>query len=219
MQDVSKTEGRTVLFVSHNMASVKNLCKSGVLLENGMTKMIGGIDEVVEEYITGNLREVGDVDVITNPERHRIGPQTKEIEILSARRLVPYIIDSNDLIEYELRLKRNLLTLAKFQITTMLDNVGAGGTRVGMAFSDEITWPIGQEEITVKVSVPEHHLTRGKYILDIWVCTGDVLSSFKTYDSIYDTLTLKVETIDRKQINEWHDYWGETLYKNTVELL
>ena len=101
----------------------------------------------------------------------------------------------------------------------MLDNVGAGGTRVGMAFSDEIAWPIGQEEIIVKVSVPEHHLTRGKYILDIWVCTGDVLSSFKTYDSIYDTLTLKVETIDRKQINEWHDYWGETLYKNTVELL
>nr|WP_295679000.1 hypothetical protein [uncultured Fibrobacter sp.] len=32
---MSRGEGRTVLFVSHNMGAVKNLCKTGVLLENG----------------------------------------------------------------------------------------------------------------------------------------------------------------------------------------
>ena len=36
MKDVSTGEGRTVLFVSHNMASVRNLCTTGVLQENGM---------------------------------------------------------------------------------------------------------------------------------------------------------------------------------------
>ena len=51
MQDVSRGEGRTVLFVSHNMASVKSLCKTGVLLENGGVKYIGGINETVERYI------------------------------------------------------------------------------------------------------------------------------------------------------------------------
>ena len=51
MQDVSKGEGRTVLFVSHNMASVKQLCKSGVLLENGSVKYIGGIQETINYYI------------------------------------------------------------------------------------------------------------------------------------------------------------------------
>jgi len=39
MQDVSRNEGRTVLFVSHNMASVKNLCTKGALLENGCLKL------------------------------------------------------------------------------------------------------------------------------------------------------------------------------------
>lgn len=53
MQDVSKGEGRTVLFVSHNMASIKTLCSTGVLLENGMLKTIGLIDHVVEAYISG----------------------------------------------------------------------------------------------------------------------------------------------------------------------
>ena len=52
MNDVSQGEGRTVLFVSHNMQSVKSLCKHGVLLENGYMTKIGGIDEVVEDYLS-----------------------------------------------------------------------------------------------------------------------------------------------------------------------
>lgn len=51
MQDVSKGQGRTVLFVSHNMASVKALCKTGILLENGMVKYQGNISDVINRYL------------------------------------------------------------------------------------------------------------------------------------------------------------------------
>ena len=51
MQDVSRGEGRTVLFVSHNMASIRALCNHGVLLENGSIKYMGIIDDVVDEYM------------------------------------------------------------------------------------------------------------------------------------------------------------------------
>lgn len=53
MQDVSKGEGRTVLFVSHNMASIKALCNKGVLLENGMLRFQGGISETIRQYLKG----------------------------------------------------------------------------------------------------------------------------------------------------------------------
>ena len=55
MQDVSKGEGRTVLFVSHNMTAVKNLCKTGMLLENGMTKFTGRIEDVVNKYLSEDI--------------------------------------------------------------------------------------------------------------------------------------------------------------------
>lgn len=58
MQDVSKGEGRTVLFVSHNMTSVKQLCKSGVLLENGGVSFRGPIDETIEKYMAFNLEDI-----------------------------------------------------------------------------------------------------------------------------------------------------------------
>lgn len=57
MQDVSKGEGRTVLFVSHNMSSVRNLCSSAILLENGMVSFSGSVDETITQYLTSGLNK------------------------------------------------------------------------------------------------------------------------------------------------------------------
>ena len=51
MQDVAQGEGRTVLFVSHNMASIRQLCHNCVLLENGSVKSIGEVNEIVDQYL------------------------------------------------------------------------------------------------------------------------------------------------------------------------
>ncbi len=56
MQDVSKGEGRTVLFVSHNMASIKALCNKGILLENGMLKYQGDVFKTVDKYLSNHLQ-------------------------------------------------------------------------------------------------------------------------------------------------------------------
>ena len=58
MDDVSKS-GRTVLFVSHNMAAVKKLCSKGILLANGMLNEIGNIETVSQKYVS-NFSENSD---------------------------------------------------------------------------------------------------------------------------------------------------------------
>ena len=55
MGDISKGEGRTVLFVSHNMAAVKSLCNNGILLENGMITENNSISYVVNKYISNSF--------------------------------------------------------------------------------------------------------------------------------------------------------------------
>ena len=57
MQDVSKGEGRTVLFVSHNMAAVKNLCKKGIVLNNGIIQNKGLASEMVDYYLSNSNAE------------------------------------------------------------------------------------------------------------------------------------------------------------------
>ena len=54
MQDISKGEGRTVLFVSHDMAAVADLCKRGILLENGEIVKEGEAYDVIDFYLSKN---------------------------------------------------------------------------------------------------------------------------------------------------------------------
>lgn len=54
MQDISHGAGRTVLFVSHNMTSIKSLCKHGVILQNGQLLDKGDIDPIVTRYLRGD---------------------------------------------------------------------------------------------------------------------------------------------------------------------
>ncbi|MGC5744509.1 ABC transporter ATP-binding protein [Chryseobacterium sp. NFX27] len=55
MGDVTKGEGRTILFVSHNMAAVKQLCNTGILMKNGQLADQGSINRVLENYIIHEL--------------------------------------------------------------------------------------------------------------------------------------------------------------------
>jgi lipopolysaccharide transport system ATP-binding protein len=55
MQDVSSKHGRTVLFVSHNMTAVRQLCTEGLLLKNGRVEKQGMLDEVIRTYQQSNV--------------------------------------------------------------------------------------------------------------------------------------------------------------------
>ncbi len=67
MDEVSRT-GRTVLFVSHNMGAVQNLCQRGVLLRTGQVVRDGPVDEVIKEYL--EYLTVGSKNAFDdNPER------------------------------------------------------------------------------------------------------------------------------------------------------
>lgn len=54
MKDVSG-QGRTVLFVSHNMASIKSLCNKSIMLENGFLAIKGNTQEVIDKYINESI--------------------------------------------------------------------------------------------------------------------------------------------------------------------
>ncbi|MEN7549774.1 ABC transporter ATP-binding protein [Rapidithrix thailandica] len=79
MEDVAN-QGRTVLFVSHNMGTIKTLCNKGVLLQQGQLIYKGDIDSVVQKY----LESVQDTS-ISKPEVHFEPNVQKEAQLVSAR--------------------------------------------------------------------------------------------------------------------------------------
>jgi lipopolysaccharide transport system ATP-binding protein len=94
MQDVAKG-GRTVLFVSHNMAAVQSLCGSGLLLNRGGLVFQGGSTEAVAQYLDTGLTSIGDFErlIISNSV------------VLMRLEVNPPVIHCNDEIVFEIELQ------------------------------------------------------------------------------------------------------------------
>src|SRR6266436_1722149 len=77
-------EGRTVLFVSHNMAAIENLCGRAILLADGQVSYEGGVDECVAAYLdSGIMSHEGDVDLTSHATRRSDAlPLLKRVRLL-----------------------------------------------------------------------------------------------------------------------------------------
>ena len=70
MDDVAKNQGRTVLFVSHNMGAVRSLCSCGFILNKGKLESFGNIQSVVAKYISYNESSYSE-DLLSHPNREK----------------------------------------------------------------------------------------------------------------------------------------------------
>jgi len=66
MNDVSKNEGRTVLFVSHNMGTILQLCEKTILLKNGHLVDFDKSDKIIDSYYNQNQKEITVEDIKQN---------------------------------------------------------------------------------------------------------------------------------------------------------
>lgn len=85
MEDVSKSEGRTVLFVSHNLSTIKQLCNKGILLSHGKMLFEGDASQTIDKYLASNInsakKKVFKKEIL----------EDKEIQLVTAR-----LSDSNN---------------------------------------------------------------------------------------------------------------------------
>lgn len=105
MGDVTKGEGRTVLFVSHNMTSVKELCNNGILMKNGMVNYQGDILETILEYQKDY--ELSNSYLAENIEK-AVGNENIKILEFSAKPINGKIIDVDSGIRIKLEFYNNL---------------------------------------------------------------------------------------------------------------
>lgn len=94
MQDVSRGEGRTVLFVSHNMAAVKSLCKNGIVLNNGSIVFSGTSDDAIDFYLQGNSQHEAGGKIVDEIKLDNEYVTIKRIQINGTEN-VQSIIESN----------------------------------------------------------------------------------------------------------------------------
>lgn len=120
MKDVSKGDGRTVLFVSHNMTSIKSLCHHGVILKNGQLLEQGDIDPIVSHYLRGGS-EFDNYKIWDYPEYQNDGFELLEIGVRGKDHNYSDVIRVTDELEIVMRY-RLTVEKDKFWITLQVKN-------------------------------------------------------------------------------------------------
>ena len=184
MHDVSRGEGRTVLFVSHNMASVKSLCKTGVLLENGMIKYLGGINETVEHYIGdgGSSENQYFDDLHTAPGNDII--RIKSFEILPLAGSNQITIETGVLFRLKFMCyKENAMLATALNIKTMDDMIICQPA----AFLGESGENDSKIAIyTIDFTLPPYMLNAGKYKAEVFFGENQKYVIFSGFEQCFE---------------------------------
>jgi len=186
--DVSKN-GRTVLFVSHNMGAVAQLCSRAVLLEKGKVKMSGETGTVIAEFLSAGASDSGTVDLAAHELRRGTGAvkfMKAAIRNAQGELCTAFQIGDDILIDFEFQCRESLraVKLAAEMFT------GDGMKIANMVDVDShfaMSNPKQREKVTLRIK--DIRLYPGSYLLGFWAGSVD---SASTYDWVENCLQFEI---------------------------
>lgn len=148
MQDVANGEGRTVLFVSHNMAAVRSLCKKGIVMKNGGIDSIGDITSAIERYLKNN-DDVENVNIIDSVKCLKSTLHIESVEINETSKAHSIIRNGQD--KLKVRITGTLDEALDYDLMLILKN------EIGMPYA---TYAPGHYRGEIQ------HLEKGKFVIE-----------------------------------------------------
>ncbi|HEX9012865.1 MAG TPA: ABC transporter ATP-binding protein [Anaerolineaceae bacterium] len=202
------SSGRTVLFVSHNMAAVQQLTRTSILLDHGTVTAQGPSMEVIQKYLDTVTNRSSNVYNLEGAPR-RYSELRQEVEFLRVEleeypnRLVP--ADGDLCLDLTVR-GNEAVNDFRFSITIFQID----GTPVGNVFGPGIH-SIGKgETATYRMKLSDLRLARGRYYCALAVGKGNHMEDRAEYDIILDVLYFEVMGPLRADgvMSEWFTVWG-----------
>lgn len=192
MSELSTGQGRTVLFVSHNMAAVKSLCNKGVILEKGRLKFTSdNIDEAIEKYNHIPTRFLYTDDSIVN----RLPIQIIYVKLVEAyiNNSSKYIFGNNLTLDIEVKCNETCDELFYYLAFVSCDT----GTHTANSSYMQICSQTVQHKTMVKFSIKISKLTLpiGKYNLYLWVGEKKATKSSMFYHTHLENFISSVHII------------------------
>jgi lipopolysaccharide transport system ATP-binding protein len=193
MQDVAKG-GKTILFVSHNMAAISQLCTRAILLKQGEKIADGSVNEIIDAYKNANIQHQSDFGFVKLPPSNDLPFQLLELSLKNKQNEVLNHFEQIEEINISLRFRitkkspnyyinltlRNQNEVAVFTTT---DEDYTEGYAAGNLIEGEYTY---------NFTIPSKLLTPSKYNIDLFFCNRfyPIVQQFKSL--------LNIEIIDSK---------------------
>ena len=209
MQEVSKGKGRTVLFVSHNMAAVRKLCKTGIVLANGCISYQGSASDCIDQYITSNQKSNTAFKKFYDED---IDP-SKEVCIVSVGfENGKNKFNTQDDINVIVELKANK-TVSSCRINTTLSRID--DTPIGSVSNQHLFQIKTGEKKKIKLTLKNHHLCVDNYYMSFSVGIGNFTTGQRDFSfapkAIFFSIDNYSENTD-ESVLQWNKMaWGNIM--------
>lgn len=197
MNDASRTEGRTILFVSHNMQAINNLCKKAMFLHQGRLMDFGPTDKVINRYLGGLARN----NLHQRWEDERTAPGNEYVKVTMVE-LIPQLEDPYRPIDI-----RTPLTL-NFEFTNCVEGIDLVTgihlfTLTGECIFDVSSKPRRYTAGIMRgtCTIPGNFLNDGSYYISIIFVRDTSVELFY----LHECLSFDVE--DYRENMNWYGKW------------
>lgn len=203
MQNVSQ-QGRTVIFVSHNMNALKRLCPQSILLSHGQMVLKDDTDKVIEQYLSGSSSDsIGPNRLIDLSHQKRDGTGKVRFESIN------YAGDNPSLAYHPytdgpLDISVNLISNSNYSVGSIAVTVSDRyGTKLINADTRSFGNPILVHEgrNTIKIRIEHLHLNPGMYTLGLWAADPPI----EVYDQIISAAMFEVVEVEKEKIRSLAD--------------
>lgn len=221
IRDVANGEGRTVLFVSHNMDAVKMLCTQGIVLNNGRIDYCGDACSCVEHYLGEcAISEIVRKVVIQDKHREKFpflsyAISFVEVELLNAD---PSAIATDEPLDFIIHLMQNH-TASHFQLCIFFQD--ASDVRISFYMTEILTCPVDKDDFYLNVHIPVHSLPKGRYSVRFETNLQDFSKGSTHFDFVHHTLMFEVKYIHQEKSDEylfWNPSFGKTLHVGAEQI-
>lgn len=185
MDEISKGDGRTILLVSHNLASIQSVCESAILLENGKILAQGNSEDVVSTYRTNKSR----ANSLIGFRSDRNGSGEIKFENIILNENHPVVCGEKLSVELTISVKTSIRS-CRFALTFCDDrdvnlftvDTNSQGVEIGM---------LNENTHQLKIEIPSLFLMPGFYQINLWVGSGN-----KTIDKLVSAVNFQVHEND-----------------------
>ena len=206
MRDVSERDDRTILYVSHNMSTIKQLCNRVIVLDKGRIVFDGDVDIGIAKYIDNNFDEFGGKIDLHSFKREIYKAPTALMESISfCEERNTY--SRGEKVFFDLKWK-SLLDLEKVRIRVIFESIDGQSVATSMS----IPFCNGKKDVTyvTKFGFDTSMLAAGNYFINLALFQRDDKGSRLTMDNV-----LHVASIFIKNNSKFDDYdieWSDKIY-------
>ncbi len=189
MKDVSVNDGRTVLFVSHNLSAIKELCDNAILLNQGQINLIAHTHDVVKEYL---FKEENNKFYFSEEDKNKTHGQINSINLYNSEFVQSNLFFSESLpmaeISYKIKIATRNFNIG-YTIIDELENHIYSSSNTDLVEIGKII-EFGQVGIyKVRVNFPLYNLNSGNYRLKV------VLG--QTHVRLFDTAEVRFSILNQ----------------------